>query len=498
MPLNDCTESLKPAIIKEFEHFVRSGFCEPLKDCVYINPTMLETSTNRWLVHYLACPFEAYFPIPYAKCSAVANQHSGKVVLRHCQTALKDFLVKFQSCKSKITFHFYTEDCLKLCLFNPDLKCRFQVIDTSNLADHVGLINLIYTAATCLDDSPNALLMTDTMNWQSLKPSIAEYIEVAMCCPISMIPTLYGVRLTNHVRLGNPVPIDPMRYASSPTLLVWQKAPVYSNNIKLTLSSTLRSIITKLKKMCFFIAEEDPYPEESCAMKIYTTITYYNIVQSFMSRFTLVEDSARLLLLSPSISEPFRLTSCAQQDWFSGKEVLEYQQTLSPNLKAMSSFGNPPLRLLLIPFDQVPTFQFNWINNILERRSSSEALAKGVHFIDNIQFSQTKTHEGNHQICISFLAPKNNDLSDSDSAFIVEVTSSTVLLPLGPLEGFIKSVATNPIPLKTEPCYVMPSTNLEVFSSESEKQYELSFSIHGELNKDYGKHFFFLFYRLKT
>ena len=151
---------------------------------------------------------------------------------QHCQSTLKDLVVQFHIRIKKTKFSFHIGDCLQICLFNSKLKNLFQVIDCSNLADHVGLGNLIPAARACLADDPCAVLLTEIMVWRTLKPSVAEYVEDILSCPLSMIPTLYGMRLANHVRLGNSIPINLFRVGQNFITLKWKRAPTYSSNIR--------------------------------------------------------------------------------------------------------------------------------------------------------------------------------------------------------------------------------------------------------------------------
>ena len=82
------------------------------------------------------------------------------------------------------------------------MKNYFQVIDCSNLADHYGMANLIPAARNCLAEDLNAVILTNSLTWQLLKPTVPEYVETALMCPMTVIPTLYGLRLTDHVQLG--------------------------------------------------------------------------------------------------------------------------------------------------------------------------------------------------------------------------------------------------------------------------------------------------------
>ena len=237
MAIAECPNTLQQDVLKEFSHFFLTGNCTPdgIKK-VCINPTLLEMMTDQWMVHYLACPFEGYSPIPYKQLDpSITNQGNGGVLFHHCQSVLKDHVVQFRVRMKKIKFSFHIGDCLQLCLFNSKLKNLFQVIDSSNLADHVGLANLILAARACLVDDPCAVLLTETMVWQTLKPTVAEYVDHVLSCPLSMTPTIYGLRLTNHVQLGNFVPINLFRLAQNFITLKWQRAINYSSNIRVVI-----------------------------------------------------------------------------------------------------------------------------------------------------------------------------------------------------------------------------------------------------------------------
>jgi hypothetical protein len=61
-----------------------------------------------------------------------------------------------------------------------------------------------------------------------------------------------------------------------------------------------------------------------------------------------IEDAAKLLM-SPLISRPFQMAWKTQQDWLSGKEVVQYQHILTCNLKEFAKVTNPLVRLWLVP-----------------------------------------------------------------------------------------------------------------------------------------------------
>jgi len=241
MALAECPNTLRPEVLKEFSYFFLTGNCAPIvANRICVNPTLLEMMTKQWMVHYLACPFEGYSPLPYKKLDpSTINPETGGVVYHHCQSTLKDLVVQFRIRLKKTKFSFHGGDCLQLCLFNSKLKNLFQVIDCSNLADHVGQGNLIPAARACLADDPCAALLTEIMVWKSFQPTVAEYVEDILSCPLSMIPTLYGMRLANHVRLGNSIPINLFRLGQNFITLKWKRATIYSDNVRMVVKNCL-------------------------------------------------------------------------------------------------------------------------------------------------------------------------------------------------------------------------------------------------------------------
>jgi len=441
--------------------------------------------------------FEGYFPIPYSKLNSTstAARNGGKILLHHCQAVLKERLIKFRAQERTVTFFFHVDDGLLLCLFNPDMKKRFQVIDTSNVADHAGLANMIHAAQNCLEEGPDSVLLTESMNWQALKPSVLEYIEAVLCCPLSMIPTLYGLQLANHVHLGNCIPVNILRVAQNPVNLVWKKAPAFSENIGLNMSPALQSALISLQKLCFLIKEADPYPEEICALKMYTPMTFYYIVQSLLSRCTWAQSPPLKSLLEFSlIPPPLQLTWRTQQDWFSGRKVFQFEMSCVPSCSKVPTLTNPLMRLVLVPSQQF----IRYCSLLAEKneKPSLDILTNGdCHFIDNFQFSAKQTTAQKiEKVSVSFLLAENHGLTDVHLAFVIDISNSSVLFPLACLGMFDKTVVTSSSPLMIDPrpAIAIP-VGLQVSScSEYEDRYELEVISNGVVGKKIsGKLFYF-------
>lgn len=71
------------------------------------------------------------------------------------------------------------------------------------MLEGIGLANIITATYNCLtDENPDSLLLTETdCPWTDSDATLTNYVESSLCCPISMIPTIYGYRLANHLKL---------------------------------------------------------------------------------------------------------------------------------------------------------------------------------------------------------------------------------------------------------------------------------------------------------
>ena len=67
----------------------------------------------------------------------------------------------------------------------------FSVIDTSNLIDHVGILNVLVAAAPLLADEVSATLYTEKLVRTDTKPS--SFFNDLLCCPLPTMSTLFGL-----------------------------------------------------------------------------------------------------------------------------------------------------------------------------------------------------------------------------------------------------------------------------------------------------------------
>lgn len=120
--------------------------------------------------------------------------------------------------------------------------------------DEFGLANVLMAASGCLADTPEAALLTETKLNSKPKPTLTKYIEDNLCCPLSLIPTVYGVRLANHIKLGSTECYELHDCVSKRVhftfKLRWLNIPAYSSNVNLGVTSDLRKCVERFADSC--------------------------------------------------------------------------------------------------------------------------------------------------------------------------------------------------------------------------------------------------------
>ncbi len=218
-------QSLKLHLLEEISLYFETGNCNfysKKKDIFAANPTLLDPKSLNWQVDISSCPFDSYLPLPFDELEASAE---GGVVTRYCQKQLKNLVAEYRRKMKNVKFHFYASEDLQYCLSETTEK--FDVIDSSGLADEVGLANVLVSTIQRLELHPDALLLTESVDWGNLESTVALYLESSLGAPLSMIPTIYGLRLMNHVDLGSTSLIDReyTAYGCRPVTLSWRLAP---------------------------------------------------------------------------------------------------------------------------------------------------------------------------------------------------------------------------------------------------------------------------------
>ena len=127
----------------------------------------------------------------------------------YCKSKLQSFVTELKLRKDDIRFHFYFGDSLELCQINEEWNSKFHVIHCSiGCVRHARLSNIFPVTGQCLNGKiPESVLVTDFFiesrkNEKTM--SLVKSVESNLCCPLSMIPTVFGMRLLDDLCLGNP------------------------------------------------------------------------------------------------------------------------------------------------------------------------------------------------------------------------------------------------------------------------------------------------------
>lgn len=154
---------------------------------------------------------------------------------------------------------------------------------------------------------------------------------------------MYGVRLVNHVRLGNPECLKLHDFVfTRATTLQWLRAPVYSDNVRLEASSALKSCVQRLAQLCFdtpnslISANEFSLALPNCLVEhfkqLYTPETFYHILHSLVERCVWIAEVVESLFLT-ALPQSLQLAWRTQMAWLNGESVLLFRANIKNQLR---------------------------------------------------------------------------------------------------------------------------------------------------------------------
>ena len=220
-------------VSKSYHEFWRSGTTKSTKGPTpHVNPMFAAVLQGSATLHYGTDPLlgfhlaAAYTPLDLGGSVRVGNK--GSADHRVSKSARLQFKLWGQAFKKKVhqgmIVRFFTGDALRFChalqlrrsssttnsvnmprktydaeplMLGPmyqgggDGPVAFNMIDTSNLIDHLGAINLLVAAAPLLEESSTATLLTDSLVKKA--KSIAAYIDEMLCGHFLTMSLLLGL-----------------------------------------------------------------------------------------------------------------------------------------------------------------------------------------------------------------------------------------------------------------------------------------------------------------
>jgi hypothetical protein len=426
---------------------------------VCVNPTMLNPKTHDWDFFCLT-PFEGYLPM--AKGELITSVE--EIMTHSCSEKLKRLVSSYRSRIPTVKIVFHLEEAIKHCYSDAN---KFDVIDCSDFSEHVGLANLVVACCQKLSDNPNAIVYTEIMT--DRHHSANTIVETSLCAPLSMIPTIYGLRLADHVELRDSA-IDYLRcntlQGERPVILCWQKVPPFQN-IKLVPSPDLnRCLITKLAKLCHLTSFSKPAPPTSSAgSEIYYTPLTFNYILDSMNR-RLGHDCWVPDLLD--IAPQFILARKTLENWKNGKKMMK----LSAVIQSIVKSNEEPAPLLRLVFVRKASFDL-----------SRDLSGPDVHFIDNFELEFNPTSKGIELETVSFLLACDHGFFDETyAAIVVNAFNGMPLLFLEPFKSMRVEEYLVPYPIDQSKSQLPLDPKNKMYMKvesciESEEQYTLRIAI---------------------
>ena len=439
LPFKAFPSSLRQKIEEEARPYYSTGSCRIANGMgnVCVNPTMLDPTTYRWQVHYELSPFYGYLPLTREELD---TSNDKGILIRTCQKILKNLVADYKKRIDGVKIFFHLEDAVEFCLSESTLV--FDVIDCSNLADHIGLVHLINGCEKILADTPGAMLFTETMVWKLLGPSGLEYVEETLCCPLSLIPTIYGLQLLSHVELGSSKPTNYFYGLIPPIMLCWKKAPTFQN-VTLNSSPDLNRCLKKLSQRCFL-----PKHLQNCKVLMensektgarhflgellsLTPFTFSYVVNSMIAR---VGGGDPLCFDAVELPPVYNLSRRTLEAWKNNETLLQFSSAMLTNLWNRVPTGprgfqhTAAMRLVLAPHE----FMKNHFEAMCRQQPSiceNDFSDPEIHVIDNFQLEVKQNAEGEIQTAeISFLLMPDHGLKRSHCAYVFDVYN-----PLSPI-----------------------------------------------------------------
>lgn len=428
-------------ILMEVLSFLLTGdFIAPEGSVVCLNPTLLTMDGQQFAqIRNLSCPLDAYFPLSLHEKRELCKEKLESVFspYSYCKDKLQELVSGLR--KKGVQIHVHVGDSLDLCLTSEQLKNKMHIIHCSgDLVDVAGLANILPATSCCLNsDFPEAVLVTEIPpSWlNGGMTRLADYVDNELCCPLSLVPTFYGMRLSDHLQLGSRVCLKLHDFMIvKATTLKWFRAPVaYSCNVPLDASDAFKSVVKRLVETCFLKSHTwicSPRSglgvdralflrsEVLKAAQRYTPLTFYNIVQPVISHYDWTRGSTETLF-KKSIPPSFQLAWRTYKDWMQGKPVLLfYSDSSLLRDSIVSSSRTRSWRATDIPHVQLVLKSSNsdgFPDLSLPKDSPDDHCVFNLHWKSSSEFT------------VSFLLAKDHGLDSTTHLYVLDVPSRNIL-----------------------------------------------------------------------
>ncbi|XP_068726711.1 uncharacterized protein [Montipora capricornis] len=265
---------------QEIYSYFQSGCTSRIHSDSEVNPTLIRPFERKWRVHHGSCPFTGYIPIDGNRFEKF------KSVARSCKETLKTWISHYQRYSPKIKVVFWDGDALELCRKGLPEDLQFDVVDTSNLSDHLGLLNTLVCCVRKLKQPGQSQLITSSMLWQSAGlTGLEEYLQLNLGIKQSSYPTILGLRLAEDLDLGKSDILAINASGRTEDKLIWVKTEPERSPINLARSPDILDGLKSMASRCFKLPCSNSRSLQLCGATFSSPLTFFlaflQIAESF-------------------------------------------------------------------------------------------------------------------------------------------------------------------------------------------------------------------------
>ncbi|KAL9951474.1 hypothetical protein ACROYT_G044139 [Oculina patagonica] len=259
-----------------------------------VNPTLIRPFEHKWKVHYGSCPFSGFIPIDRNRLQ------NNKSITKTCKEKLKRLVKTFQSFagfetenpRLKVTF--WSGDALELCRIGLPKEVLFDVIDTSNLSDHIGLLNILVCCGNRLKEPGQSQMFTSTMLWRASGFSrLEEYLESSLGIGQSLFPAVLGMKLAEDLDLGRSDILTVKESRRIEDRMVWVKTEPERSPITFVRSPDVLAALKSMAARCFRLPSPDKRCLQLSGVTLSSPTTFFLVFLQMAATF---EESAEQVL----------------------------------------------------------------------------------------------------------------------------------------------------------------------------------------------------------
>ena len=272
--------------------YITDGTTGQGKNYYGVNITMLQPNTGVYSGHYGLIPYQSYLPFETTEEQAdfrrISSVHTQCPFFSYSQQQMARWIMNYREHWPSVKWHFWCGDALNIALMQMAWE-EFDVIHTSNLCDHIDMLNLLVTCVHLLRHRPWSLILTQSMKWRWTHTRFTDYLsQISNGVEISWLPALLGLvcecsRATRLLPSTNSPTINLTNSMDSYDYQVWRLAMVNERGWHVRFDGTEANLLAQLDRMaerCFYThltkAEADQGTGHSTALTYYLLLRQYS------------------------------------------------------------------------------------------------------------------------------------------------------------------------------------------------------------------------------